>query len=479
MIKEAGLTYVIFIAYITLVLIIGVLYYQKIKNLGDYIVSGRNLTWPIASASLIATGLGAGYSTGYCSLTFTHGYMVGIYAFAFSVAALAIGAIIAGRMRKTRAMTVSDIMDHYYGKGARILSAVAGVSVSVAWVGVQYLTSGILLNVFLGVPVIYGAIFTLVIVATYTILGGLWSVTMTDLIQFTIFAFFIFGLGVVFMMLSVNKAGGFSQLSSSFLAPTGDMTLSAMLSLGFAYLFGEIMCPWYAQRYFATDTPRDATITGWVFVFYLFFACGLGVVTIAAAGKILLPSDINSDSVFITMLKDYLPRGLSSIALAGVMAAIMSTADSLVNSATSIFMRDIYHSFINPKASDEKNVKYARLITLIFSLLPFIFVVKFPKIWSLISYTYLLWAPAIFVPLIVALYYGKASRYAGLYSMIIGMAVAIIWLFILKEPYGINATAAGVVSSGITFPILHLLTKKLKLGKWVETKISLDTNVSN
>lgn len=451
--------------YIIAILFIGIYYAGRMRNLGDFIVSGRRIAWPLALAGICATGVGAGYTTAYVSLAYANGFMVGLIAYIASAASLAVGAALAGRLRATEAYTLSDIVDTYYGRFGRIVAGFAGVFCAIAWVGVQYITVGILLEVIVGIPRMYGSILALVVVVTYTTLGGLWSVTTTDMLQWTIATVFIFAMMTA---IGISKAGGivgFSKIPEVYFTLSGKMTFTAMITLCMSYFFGEMLVPWYAQRYLASRNSKHAAITGWGWVIYLILVVGTTMVVTAMVGHVLAPG-IDPDTVFSTMVAKLLPPVVVGLAFSAILAAVMSTADSLINAAVAHAMRDIYQSFINPSASDRQYLMWARIVTIVFGILPFVFVLVAPKLWKLISYTYLFWAPGIFVPVVVALFWGKASPQSGTYGMIAGIVAALVWLFGFGEPYGINSVAVGVFACAIVMFITHPLTKNITPGKW-------------
>jgi SSS family solute:Na+ symporter len=302
-----------------------------------------------------------------------------------------------------------------------------------------------------------------VIVIAYTWAGGMWAVIYTDLFQFILLT-----VGITIAALIIfNKVGGMSSfiayLEPTHLSITGGWPLRKLVPFFLTFLFAEAMAPFYVQRYLSTKSPRDSrwgvTIFG---VYYGFFT--ILIVVIGLSGAILLPN-IAPDLVMGSLVRDFLPAGLVGLVFAAMMAAMMATTDSILNTSAVIFTRDIYQKFINPAASDTIMLKWSKVTTIVIGIGGLIVALSVPRVFDLLIYTYSFWAPSMLPPLCLALLWGKAlerkvSPYAGPPAIVAGLIFTFKWGS--RTWFMLPAVAAGIAANLGVFLIVQILTFKKK-----------------
>jgi SSS family solute:Na+ symporter len=182
----------------------------------------------------------------------------------------------------------------------------------------------------------------------------------------------------------------------------------------------------------------------------------LGICAVVILGEGITPAD----SVIPLLAKEVLPIGIASILLAAMVAAVMSTGDSYLNSAVTSLERDLIRPFytLSPKGE----VWFGRVMTLVIGILAMLWGVAMPSIINALIYSYYFWAPTIWFPLVVAVLWKKVTPYAGLGGMIGGGIGMAIWTWVLNEPKGIGGALFRLCCSVVCLLIVQVITKNVK-----------------
>ena len=170
--------------YVVLVLLIGYLSGRKVKNVQDFLVAGRRLPMWMATATLLATWFGAGSSMGVAATVYSGGIRdVLADPFGASVSLILAGIFLVGILRKMNHMTVTDVIQSRFGAGPAIYASFWMIPVYVGWLGSQVLGLGVILNLLTGVDLLTAQLIGAAVVLIYTATGGMWAVTLTDVVQ--------------------------------------------------------------------------------------------------------------------------------------------------------------------------------------------------------------------------------------------------------------------------------------------------------
>ncbi|SHI39587.1 solute:Na+ symporter, SSS family [Dethiosulfatibacter aminovorans DSM 17477] len=452
----------IIVVYFISVLGIGFMSSKKIDSFDDYAVAGRQIPTALLFATMAATATGGGATIGRVSYAYHTGIVIFFVTIGFVLNQVLTGVFIAPKMREMgNIYTVGDIMGYYYGKAGRLVTGIFTFVYSISIFGVQILAMGKILQTITGFGLIPLTVGASAIVVLYTWAGGMWAVIYTDAVQFIVLATGI----TMAALLTYSRVGGgdalMAGLDEMHLSITAGWPMLKLIAFFLTFLLGEALAPFYVQRYLTTKDPgstrKGVTLFGLYYGFFTILAIVIGL-----AGVILLP-DIDPDMVMSTVVKEFLPTGVVGIVFGAMLAAIMSTGDSILNNTAVIFTRDIYHKFINEKADNRTMLKVSKLVTIIVGAGGIIAAITVPSVMDLMIYTYYLWAPSIIPPIVIALLWGdalerKVSPYAGLPAIVSGMAVTLIWGPIgLGEPMGVPALIAGIIANLIVFSLMQAI----------------------
>ena len=436
--------------YFVVLVVIGVQTIKRIESSDDFAVAGNRIIWPVFFGSLAAAFLGGGASIGNAGAAFSDGYVYMFAFFAFAVQTILVGAFVAPRLKRyAGAHTVGDVMDEHYGRTARLLTGILSIALCAGILGAQALAIGTVVNATIKIETVSAILVGMAIVILYSTFGGAWAVIQTDMLQFVFLGVFL----PVALLIGVAKSGGASELvasvpdlHTSFL---GNWTWAAFIGVFIAFLLGETLVPPYAQRTFSTPDSRHARLgfmLSGVFAFAFFFvAASLGLVALK-----LFPG-ITPDQALPTVVMELMPVGLVGLLVAALLAVVMSTASSYLNSIAVVFTKDIYQPFINPEVGGRQRLWIERGLSVVVGAAATVFAVTVPSIVDALLYSYSLWAPTVIIPLLGAVLFGVRSRAAALAAIVAGGVVTAVWTWGLNEPFGVTGLIAGVLSNLAVF----------------------------
>lgn len=455
----------IILLYMIVVLWIGYYTMKRIKSFNDYSVAGRSMPFALIFATIGASLAGGGATVGRVSFVYETGIVVFLALMGVVISQTLIGYFVAPRIRKMKNIyTLGDIMDFYYGRSGQILASIIAFLFMVGLFGVQVLALGRILEPVIDLPFVTLTVIGAAVTIIYTWAGGMLAVIYTDTLQFILLVFGIATATVV----GLNQMGGMTtiieqvnEINPEQLAFYGGAwTTSIFIANFLSFLLGEALAPHYIQRY---ASSKDEKVSRWTTVSFAFMYIFLTIVimVIGLIGFIEFPG-INGDMVFVTFIQEYLPIGIIGLTFGALMAAVMSSGSSILNTAAVIFTRDIYGKYINKEATDRNMVDWTKYATLVVGFGGVIISLFIPGVMDLMLFTFQLWAPSILPPLVIGIMWGgalekKVSVRAGTPAVIAGLVITLIWMNI-GEPFAIPAIAIGIVTNLIVFYIAHFLT---------------------
>ena len=280
--------------------------YQRAKTADDYLVAGRRLGHPMFIGTLSAVVLGGASTIGTVSLGYQYGLSGAALVFMIGLGLIGLGVLLAGRLAKAGVYTVPELMAKRYGISAKLVSAAIMAAYALMIATTSTIASGTVFNSLLGVSTTVAILIAGGVVVLYCVTGGMWSLTLTDIIQFAIMTVGIFGLLLPF---AVSEAGGFSGMSdalpSSYFDPTA-IGWNTIFTYFLLFFFGLMIGQDIWQRIFTgrdEKVMRTGTIVAGVYcIFY-----GIVGALIGAAAKVVLPNLSNPDEAFAQVTEAVLP----------------------------------------------------------------------------------------------------------------------------------------------------------------------------
>ena len=377
---------------------------------------------------------------------------------AFGIQTVLVGLFVAPRLKNyVGAHTLGDVMHEHYGKPARMVTGVLSVALCSGILGAQALAIGTVVNATLACPDrARGAhrdghrdpVFVL-----RRRVGGDPDRHAAVRVPRRLLP--------VALLIGLNAVGGpnslIDQVPAAHLTVLGDYTPLQFLTLFCALLLGETLVPPYAQRTFSTPDSRHArigfTMAGFFSFCFYFTSASLGLIAL-----VLYPN-IKTDEALPTVVVNLMPIGVLGLVIAALLAVVMSTASSYLNSTAVVLTKDIYQPLKASPVSSSRKLTIERATSVIVGAAATIFALSVPSIVDALLYSYTLWAPTIIVPLFAAVLFGIRSAPAALSGIAAGAIVTAVWQWGLPAPFGLDdGLIPGVLANLIVFTIVATVT---------------------
>ncbi len=452
------LDYLVFSLYFILVIGLALYVSRKPKghkrNAEDYFLAGRSLPWWIIGASLIASNISTEQIIGMNGTAFESGIAVISYSLiGASITILIVAKYFLPRFLQSKIYSMPEFLEKRYDKWV-------STSMSVFWILIYIfvnLTSvmslgAITLNAVLGIPILYSVIALAAISAIYTIYGGLSAVAWTDFVQVGVLI--LGGSAVVWLGLSQiaenngdhGIIAGFNQLlelqhNKFHTVLPMDHEELPWTGVFFGGLWIAALSYWgcnqyIIQRALAAKNIREAQ-NGLLFASFLSIIVAIIIVLPGVIASNLYADLIQSrDEAFPVLIRELLPVGYSGLVIAALIAAIISSLNSMCNSVATIFTMDVYRNQFHKKASDTELVKVGRWVTAIALILAVIVtpaVASMGKLFSFIQeYTGFV-TPGVLCIFLLGLFWKRTTSTAALWSVLLTIPISVVFKVFFPE----------------------------------------------
>ena len=325
------------------------------------LVAGRRLPLVVGALTMTATWVGGGYINGTAEVVFNVGSEGGglIWAqatWAYAVSLVLGGLFFARRMRRAGYVTLLDPFEQRYGKTTAALLSIPALIGEVFWSAAILAALGMTFGVLLGFDVTTAILVSAAIAAAYTVVGGLWAVAYTDVVQV---AFILLGL-LLAIPFALSYAGGLQEVVVSYASSMQGFPTGALRWRWFD--FALLLClggiPWqvYFQRVLACRDERSAMRLSLIAAGGC-IVLALPAVLIGAIGATVWSDGGGPESAALVLpqvLLSLTPAAVATVGLAAVAAAVMSSVDSSILSASTLFAWNVYRPLTGGRRSDRE-----------------------------------------------------------------------------------------------------------------------------
>ena len=436
----------IFVAYLAVTLGLGMVKALKTKTQADFVLGGKKLPGWMLALSERATGESAWLLLGFSGMVYAHGLSaiwIGVGCLAGIVTSwVVLAAKFRAEGERYGAMTMPEYLATKFpeqGTLIRILSTLIIVFFFVFYVGAQFVGAGKTVHQTFGIRAWIGQLAAVVVILAYASVGGFVSVVAVDVLQSILMILTLVVTPIVLMVQvgtshvrllgALRQAGpGMSSLTGGASGFAAGVLIFNNLAWFFGYLGGQ---PQLNARFMGMKDDRNVRIgrniaVGWTLLAYV------GVVFIGLGALALYGPEAVSDSEAILpyVLTRLFPWWLAGILLAGAVAAMVSTAQSMLLVAGSSISQDLYQGILaKGKAADRKVLWISRIATLVVGLAGFVLALKTSDlVYAIVGYA---WAGigCSFAPAILLSFYWKRFRGPGVVTaLLVGLATTIIWM---------------------------------------------------
>ena len=437
----------ILVLYIIAIISIGWIAAKKVKTLDDFATGGRHYTTFFITATLASSFIGGGFTTGLAEKVYSLGLIYIIALWGFSLKEILVAKYIAPKMVNfPSAHSVGDIMGQLYGRRAKIFTGISAFLVCAGILGAQLMAFGHICNVLLGISSHFGAFICALIIMTYAGAGGMRAVVANDTLHFCVL---MVSLPLVFYF-GTQAIGGFEKLyfysSMNF---SNNISYSSIALIFLSFFFGETLVPPYVQRLLIGKTIKD-TIKGNMAsgLLSIPFFLMIGLIGIIA---VTMNPDLNPNLALPYVVLESMPTGLKGLAIAGMMAIILSSADSFLNAASVSITHDVLTPII-PRLTQAQKLLISKYSTYVVALSGLLFTLSLESAIDILLEAYMFWTPIILVPFVAGVMSVQRPKKAFLYGAITGISVVtVIRLLSLKHSAYFEISIWGILANFIVF----------------------------
>ncbi len=481
------------IAYLGIVIAVGLRFSKKNKSADDFYLGGRKLGPLVTAMSAEASDMSSWLLMGLPGVA----YFFGIAEAFWTALGLAVGTwvnwlIVAKKIRrytqKTESITLPDFFANRYRDKSKLLLLISAIIIVVFFIPYTasgFVACGKLFSTLFGVEYVPAMIISALVIVAYTALGGFLAASTTDFIQSIVMSIAL----VIVLGFGISVAGGFNAVMEnakeltgylSFTAThnvaTGEvgsygaLTIASTLAWGLGY-FGM---PHILLRFMAINDEKKLKLSRRVATVWVFISLGvavfIGIIGYSMSLKGVIPmfeSKPAAENIIVTISDALSKYGIffaliAGIILAGILASTMSTADSQLLAASSSVSHNIVTGVFGKKSSPKTSVLIARITVLAIAVIGmFLALDPNSSVFDIVSFA---WAGfgATFGPVVLfALFWKRSNRYGALAGMISGGIMVFVWKFVIAKLGGIFAIyelLPAFIIACIAIVVVSLLT---------------------
>jgi SSS family solute:Na+ symporter len=455
---------IIVVVFIILTFMVGSFFYKWVGNPDDFYVAGRKLTPFILAAVITATNVNLYSFVGQAGIAYKHGISILWQTWTGNMALVFSGLFIIPIMRRLRVRTIPEFLELRYNKAVRTLVGILWVFRLAFWLGVVLYTAVVAAQAITGIS---SYLFWLCVFAVaaiiYTMLGGMWSVAFTDVMQFV----FMLGGALIVLPLAMSAVGWMPGLTEKLpkmtfvlVRESGTYNWKFILAIFLLGIEWASVDQGLLQRAFAAENTRSVA-KGLVLAGIITtpFALLWNLPGLAAA--VLYPGLQNADQAIPMLISNLLPPVILGLVLCGLISSQLSTISGNLNGVATLFTNDIYQSIIKRKAGNREILFIARIMTLVIGVLMIAFALWVPRKGAVEAYLTII--GVMDMPLfIVGIFYGllwKRSTAAGaIIGYLAGAVAGIIGQFFLNYDFNVTTFISAAAALTVT-PLVSLLTR--------------------
>jgi SSS family solute:Na+ symporter len=384
--------YAVVIGYLLVLIAFGY-YISFVKNKKSedesIFLAGNTLGWGSIGLNMWGTNVGPSMLIASASVGFTTGIVAGNFAWYAFIFILLLAVVFSPRYLGAKVLTLPEFMGKRFGDSTRnILAWYTLITILISWLSLTLFAGGILVRQLLDMPMYLSVILMVVLSGFFAAAGGLKAIAYTNVFQMLL----LIAVSLLLVVMGINKAGGLEHIYHSvpgsywnLLLPADDKNYPWL-----AILLGyPIMGVWFwctdqsmVQSILGAKNLKQgqlgANFIGWLKILDVPLFILPGIVCF-----VLFPHLKNPDEAYMTMVTQLFPAGLRGLIIVVLIAALISTIGSALNSLSTVFTMDVYVKNHKPDATNKEIVKIGRLVTLFGSLLSIIITLAIDSIKGL------------------------------------------------------------------------------------------------
>jgi SSS family solute:Na+ symporter len=334
-------------------------------------LAGHSLKWPSIGFNMWGTNVGPSMLIASASIGYTTGIVAGNFGWYAFVFIFLLAVVFAPRYLGARVLTLPEFMGMRFGQSTRdILAWYTLVTILISWLSLTLFAGGILISQILNLPMWMSVLVLVIISAFFTVAGGLKAVAYTNVFQMIL----LIVVSLILTIAGILKAGGIMAVYENTPADYWNLFLP-LDNQHYPWLAIILGYPVMGVWFWCTDQSMvqsvlgaknltqgqlGANFTGWLKIFDVAIFIIPGIVC-----YILYPGLEDSKKAYMTMVTGLFPAGMTGLIMAVLIAALVSTIDSALNSLSTVFTMDIYVKNFKPALRQKEIIKTRRIVTVI------------------------------------------------------------------------------------------------------------------
>ncbi len=438
---------------------------------GGYFLGGRNFIWPLIGFSLFATNMSGASFVGLAGAGYSQGISVYSYEWMAAIILIFFVFFILPFYLRSGAFTMPEFLEKRYDRRLRYLFSSINIffNMFVDCAAALYAGGLVVLTLFPQVPLWVGILVLALLAGVMSIFGGLGAVVLSDTIQAVVL---IIG-GIIVLAATLLAIPSWSEMQAavpegmlSIVQPVDNPDLPWPGLLTGVVIIGTYF--WTSNQLIVQRTLGAKTLNhgrwGSIFAGFLKLPILFIMILPGTMALVLYPDLASPDLVFPTLVFDLLPIGVRGVILAALVAAITSTVDSILNSASTMVTMD-FVTTLRPKTSEKSLVRIGRLTTVIVTVVAVLWAPQiqyFPSLWSYLQSILSYLTPPIVAVFLVGILWRRANRQGAFLTMLLGIGLGLV-AFVATEIVGVIHIqflyAAGISFAGSV--VLLVVASKL------------------
>jgi len=448
--------------YLALMAGIGLFLGRFVKNIGDYFKGGNAIPWVTGAISNFMTKFSTFIFVAYAGIAYEHGLVALTLIWSTVVPALIGLAFFAKRWRRAGIMTPMEFLETRFNGSVRQLFSWSGVFFKILDNMVRLYALAIFVKAATGLSLEISILSCGIIVALYTIAGGLWAVVVTDVVQFII----LIVATLILVPLTIQAAGGLPQMMATipehFTWFNGPKGMPLFIMVYYLMILVKYSGNWtFIQRFYSVRDERASQKQGLLTAIF-FFVFPIIFLFPSIAAKALIPNLENPEMAYVSVCMKLLPEGIMGLMVAAMFAATMSVLSGEYNVTAGVLTKDIYQRLFNPAATDREMLWVGRLMTLLLgSCITFgaLYVGGFGGAFEANKLFTGLFALPMTLPLVLGIALKRPQPWGALATVIVGMATGLILNANKQIPWEV-ATFIEIMICLAVFLLSGLVTSK-------------------
>lgn len=453
----------IILLYLGALVFFGYLGKRRANSTEDFRVAGRRLGPLLYTGTMSAVVLGGASTVGGVGLGYKFGLSGMWLVVAIAAGVLLLSLVFAPIISRLKIYTVSQMLTLRYGARATQVSSIVMLAYTIMIAVTSTAAYATIFRVLFDMDRTWAILLGSIVVIGYSLLGGMWSITLTDMMQFAIMTVGIFLLMLPF---SLSKAGGWEGLTERLDAEffqLGSMGLDSIITMFVIYTLGILVGQDIWQRVFSARSPEVARWGGAASGVYISLY-GVAGAVIGMAAAVLAPSLDSQDDAFATIAQNFLPAGVGGVVLAAGVAAMMSTASGALIASATVARVDVIPFLTGRPALEEEGgdsgatLATDRIYLLILGLVATVLAIFLTDTVTSLTIAYDILVGGLMVAILGGLLWRRGTGAGAAASMLVGSVVTLASMPI----FGVLANEPiyyGLASSLVVYVAVSLLTK--------------------